>query len=197
MDYSERRREQARRTEQAILQATSELSRQRSFDKVSVRDICARAGITTGAFYHHFRSKEELLDRGFASLDSFLEKTLAQPAPTAPEQLWAILSAYTAFLEEQGWELIARYYERRLSDPRAVHSMDPDRYTVRAVTACLEQAQREGLLDPGENSVKWLSDFFFRHFRGVVIDWLLHCGAYPLLDKVKQDHSLFEHIFRA
>ena len=37
MEYQQRRREQARQTEQAILQAAMELSRQKSFDKVSVR----------------------------------------------------------------------------------------------------------------------------------------------------------------
>ena len=57
MDYRQRRKEQAQQTEQAILQAAMELARENSFDKVSVRDICQRAGITTGAFYHHFRSK--------------------------------------------------------------------------------------------------------------------------------------------
>lgn len=65
MDYRQRRKEQAQQTEQAILQAAMELARENSFDKVSVRDICQRAGITTGAFYHHFRSKEDLLSRGF------------------------------------------------------------------------------------------------------------------------------------
>lgn len=63
MDYRQRRKEQAQQTEQAILQAAMELARENSFDKVSVRDICQRAGITTGAFYHHFRSKEDLLSR--------------------------------------------------------------------------------------------------------------------------------------
>ena len=74
MDYRERRKEQARQTEAAILQAALELARANSFDKVSVRDICQRAGITTGAFYHHFRSKEDLLSRGFAPLDRRMEE---------------------------------------------------------------------------------------------------------------------------
>ena len=46
MDYRQRRKEQAQQTEQAILQAAMELARENSFDKVSVRDICQRAGIT-------------------------------------------------------------------------------------------------------------------------------------------------------
>ena len=66
MDYRQRRKEQAQQTEQAILQAAMELARENSFDKVSVRDICQRAGITTGAFYHHFRSKASRLAGGFA-----------------------------------------------------------------------------------------------------------------------------------
>lgn len=73
MDYRQRRKEQARQTEQAILQAALALAREHSFDKVSVRDICQRSGITTGAFYHHFRSKEDLLSRGFAPLDLYME----------------------------------------------------------------------------------------------------------------------------
>lgn len=50
MDYRQRRKEQAQQTEQAILQAAMELARENSFDKVSVRDICQRAGITTAPF---------------------------------------------------------------------------------------------------------------------------------------------------
>ena len=43
MDYSQRRKQQAQQTEQAILRATIDLSRQRPFDKVSVREICQQA----------------------------------------------------------------------------------------------------------------------------------------------------------
>ena len=30
------------------------------YNKASVDDICAQAGISKGAFYHHFKSKQEL-----------------------------------------------------------------------------------------------------------------------------------------
>ena len=118
MDYRQRRKEQAQQTEQAILQAAMELARENSFDKVSVRDICQRAGITTGAFYHHFRSKEDLLSRGFSPLDRHMEEALSGHETDAPPQrLWLILSTYASFIEAQGWELVARYYQRRLNAP--------------------------------------------------------------------------------
>ncbi len=160
MDYRQRRKEQAQQTEQAILQAAMELARENSFDKVSVRDICQRAGITTGAFYHHFRSKEDLLSRGFSPLDRHMEEALSGHETDAPPQrLWLILSTYASFIEAQGWELVARYYQRRLDAPDDASSMDPTRYTLRAMLDCLRQAEEEGSLLPGW-SVEWTADFF-------------------------------------
>ena len=63
-DYKQRRQREAAQTEQAILKAAMQLCRRKAFDKVSVREICSLAGITTGAFYHHFPSKEALLAKG-------------------------------------------------------------------------------------------------------------------------------------
>lgn len=194
MNYSQRRQEQARRTQAAILEAAIRLCRERSFDKVSVREICREAGITTGAFYHHFRTKEELLDRGFAPLDAYMEQALAGWENRPPEErLWRILSSYAAFIQHMGWELVARYYQQRLSLPSA-RSMDPRRFTLQAMRSCLEDAQAQGRLRP-EGSPAWMADFLFRHFRGVVIDWLLHRGEYPLLPKLEQDYRLFQRIF--
>ena len=193
-DYHERRKEQARQTEQAILRSALELSRVKSFDKVSIRDICRRAGITTGAFYHHFASKEDLLPRGFPPLDTYMEEALRGHEDEPPvDRLWRILSAYAHFTEEQGTELVARYYARRLSTPSAA-SMDPTRFTLRAMLDCLREAEEQGLLAGGQ-SAEWVADFLFRHFRGMVIDWILHRGSYPLLPKLEQDYLFFERIF--
>ena len=193
-DYHERRKEQARQTEQAILRSALELSRVKSFDKVSIRDICRRAGITTGAFYHHYASKEDLLSRGFSPLDTYMEEALRGHEDEPPvDRLWRILSAYAHFTEEQGTELVARYYARRLSTPSAA-SMDPTRFTLRAMLDCLREAEEQGLLAGGQ-SAEWVADFLFRHFRGMVIDWILHRGSYPLLPKLEQDYLFFERIF--
>lgn len=197
MDYQERRRLQADRTEQAILQAAMELFRAGGYDKVSVRDICKAAGITTGAFYHHFRSKEDLITRGFSPMDDYISQALAgsEDAPI-PEQLRILLVAYASFIESQGWETVSRYYQRRLSDPDADLSMDPNRFTLGAMEECLRAAEAQGLLTK-EVSAEWTADFFFRHFRGVAIDWALHRGSYSLRAKLEQDYALFERAFHA
>ena len=195
MEYQQRRKEQARQTEQAILQAAMDLSRQKAFDKVSVRDICQKAGITTGAFYHHFKSKDEMLLRGFAPLDRYMEEALAGHESDPPlECLWLLLTTYANFMESLGWELVTRYYQQRLGTPPS-HSIDPHRFTYRSMVECLRQCEDQGRL-PAGYSPEWMADFLFRHFRGVVIDWIVHQGSYPLLSKLEQDYILFSHIFQ-
>ena len=195
MSYAQRRQAQARQTERNILQAALTLMRERGFDKVSIRDICKQAGITTGAFYHHFPSKESLLNKGFAPLDDYMEAALrGHEADEPAERLGHILSAYARFMEEKGGELTGRYYVRRITDP-TTQSMDSSRYTLRAMVECFRQAQREGILASGR-SPEWVADFCYRHFRGVVIDWVLHNYSYRLLPKMEEDYQLFTGFFQ-
>jgi AcrR family transcriptional regulator len=195
MDYHDRRREQARKTEQMILQSALTLMRERGFDKVSVRDICRAANITTGAFYHHFSSKEALFTKGFSPLDLYMEQALAgkERLPSL-QRLRVILVNYTEFIEKKCGGLTGQYYQQRLLDPMAVKSMAPTRYIHRAMLDCLKEADRDGLLAT-DRPPEWLADFLFRHFRGVVIDWALHDYRYLLLDRMMEDYALFETLY--
>ena len=130
-------------------------------------------------------------------MDYYISQALAgsEDAPI-PEQLRILLVAYASFIESQGWETVSRYYQRRLSDPDADLSMDPSRFTLGAMEECLRAAEAQGLLTK-EVSAEWTADFFFRHFRGVAIDWALHRGSYSLRAKLEQDYALFERAFHA
>ncbi|GGC80928.1 TetR/AcrR family transcriptional regulator [Chelatococcus reniformis] len=54
-------REQVAENRQRILDAAARLFRERGFDGVTVAEIMKAAELTHGAFYGHFRSKEELI----------------------------------------------------------------------------------------------------------------------------------------
>lgn len=194
MTYSERRKEQAQRTEAAILEAALTLMREAGFEAVTVRDICKKAGITTGAFYYHFSSKEELFNKGFAPLDQYMENALRdQPMGNPAQRLKAILCNYAVFMENSG-ELAAQYYQRRLANPGGA-PMDASRYICRALVDCFRQAKEQGIpilrSDP-----EWTADFCYCHFRGVVIDWLLHKREYSLLHKMMDEYAQFQLIFQ-
>jgi len=54
------RQERAERTRTSILDAAAEVIDERGFAGASLSDILARAGVTKGALYFHFSSKDEL-----------------------------------------------------------------------------------------------------------------------------------------
>jgi TetR/AcrR family transcriptional regulator, transcriptional repressor for nem operon len=43
-----------------LLSAASRIVLQKGYHATSVDELCAAAGVTKGAFFHHFRSKEDL-----------------------------------------------------------------------------------------------------------------------------------------
>ncbi|OGO06960.1 MAG: hypothetical protein A2Y73_09280 [Chloroflexi bacterium RBG_13_56_8] len=84
---SQKRGEQ---THSRILDAAAECFARSGYDGTSVSEVCAHAGVTKGAFYHHFPSKQvlflELLDRWLGGLDAQL--ALARiDAKTVPQAL--------------------------------------------------------------------------------------------------------------
>ena len=190
MDYSERRRRQGERTEQAILNSAITLMRERGFGKVSVRDICAHAGITTGAFYHHFRSKDELLSRGLTPMNCYLEAEMAGHEQDPPaERLKRILHTYASFMEGIGRELAARYYQQRLAGA-GLRSIDEDRHTLKAILGCFREAWDKWELS-SEFTPEWVARFCYAHFRGVVIDWVLSEQSDESLTKRMEDEYRF------
>ena len=56
------RKTQSEENKKRIIRAASALIGERGFDNVSVSDITEAAGVSKGAFYIHFRSKEDLVE---------------------------------------------------------------------------------------------------------------------------------------
>ena len=67
-------KETSARHRAALLEAASRLFRERGFEGVSIADIAAEAGLTHGAFYTHFASKDalcaEVVDRGIGESEA-------------------------------------------------------------------------------------------------------------------------------
>jgi AcrR family transcriptional regulator len=70
-------------TRRSILDAAAAILSGREADELSIRDVCARAGVTAPTIYHHFADRQTLIDRVvddcFASFDRWL---VDRSAPT-------------------------------------------------------------------------------------------------------------------
>jgi AcrR family transcriptional regulator len=70
--------ERTEKTRRALLDAGRVLFAERGFAHVSVGEISAAAGVTTGAIYHHFESKEGLFHAVYDELMSDTSARIAQ-----------------------------------------------------------------------------------------------------------------------
>ena len=81
---------------QRLLEAALRLVREKGYAATTVDDLCAAAGVTKGAFFHHFRSKEEL---GVAAARHWADETTALFAAAPYHAPAAPLDRVLAYLE--------------------------------------------------------------------------------------------------
>ena len=87
-----------------LLAAAARVFSARGYERASLREICAAAGILAGSMYHHFRSKEDLFvslhAEGFRTLHERLDRALE--GRTDPwERLEAAIAAHLAQLVDR------------------------------------------------------------------------------------------------
>ena len=93
---------------QRILEAARDVIRAKGFGATSVDELCAAAGVTKGAFFHHFSSKEALGIAaaefwGSTTTEMFAAAPYHQPADPL-ERVLAYLEFRRALIGGETWE---------------------------------------------------------------------------------------------
>lgn len=81
-----------------LLNAAMRAIRERGYSGTSVDELCAAAGVTKGAFFHHFASKEEL---GVAAADFFASRAAAMFAEEPHRGLADPVGRLLAYLDQR------------------------------------------------------------------------------------------------
>ena len=111
-DLTPGKREQTKqKNRQAILEAAREVFSELGYETATVRDIIRRTGLSVGAFYNYYRSKEEVREalaadgaRRFAPM----LKGLRGQAPDFESFVRAALRAYFEFVAEEHAAWVAK-----------------------------------------------------------------------------------------
>jgi AcrR family transcriptional regulator len=137
-----------------ILDAAQALFLEHGYEATSVQQIIDRVGISKGAFYHHFESKEALLDR----LVSRMAAEGAAGARAAAEQAGGSALDRLAACYRQGWSYKKAHLAVGLETMRILYAPDNLHLRTRMVRATqaavlpvmveiIGQGMQEGVFD--------------------------------------------------
>jgi AcrR family transcriptional regulator len=139
-------------TRSRILEAAQTCFAEDGFDGASVAEICSRAGISKGAFYHHFDTKQqvfsELLGRWLDGLDGQLEALSAGTAPV-PQRLVSMAGMVRPVFEVAGEQLpiFLEFMGKAVRDPEVWKvTIAPYRRYRAFFSAMVEEGIAEGSL---------------------------------------------------
>ncbi len=141
-------KERSESTKRKILSAATKLFAKRGFRDVALEDVIKRSGLTRGALYHHFGSKEQLfigiveeVERGLAH--RILEAAKVESDPL--DQLKAGLEAFLNACLDPAVQRILLLDAPTVLGVERWRSVDAD-YGLGLLRQALEEAMQAGLL---------------------------------------------------
>lgn len=184
------RQKQAIATKQKIFSCAVSLFAQKSYENVTVQDICEKAEVSVGAFYHHFSSKENIINEGYRMFDHQSETVWEQGHPKEPlEQIQFLISEQARSMENMGAIASLQYFKNQLSCGEK-YILDPERFFNKTILQAAEHAVSKGLL---KGDTKEIAGDILGLSRGIIYDWCLHEGQYSLSEK---EQRMLEMIFK-
>lgn len=92
-------RERTETTRQALTEAARALFVSRGYAETSTPDVCAAAGITRGALYHHFADKRDLFRHVLAEEAAAVAADIEAATPPEQDPAEALLNGAQAYLQ--------------------------------------------------------------------------------------------------
>lgn len=141
-------------TRARILAAAAECFTRTGYDASGVAEICDRAGVSKGAFYHHFPSKQAaflaLLDQWLQGLDASMQAARGH-GETVPQRLEALAGMVQKVLDaaEGQIPMFLEFWRQATKDPDIWQAtIAPYRRFRSAFAALVREGIAEGTLRP-------------------------------------------------
>ncbi|MBQ3404243.1 MAG: TetR/AcrR family transcriptional regulator [Oscillospiraceae bacterium] len=165
----------------SIFEAALPLIKAKGYDNVTIRDICSAAEISTGMFYRHFESKEQILDFYCTIAAEKLEHFVPSDEHDASviDQIVEYYLYFTRYTMEIGLD-----FWRHFFTPMSETLMESTFHDVviAVPVSVFEYAQKErGLVMPEGRSPRDIALELCTIMKGIFFDWGLQYGELDML----------------
>lgn len=177
-------------TKELVLNTALELISSKGYQNVTVAEICIKCNVTKGAFYHHFSSKESILDQLHLNADQQIEEKIPEILKKPPSlDLFSELSyLYAQMTVARGVEIMKQKFRNNL-DSNYSHVNQDDFYNPQSrpllitFSKIYNELQTSGKANPAF-TFEYFFHFLIVTYDGVVLDWCYRNGEYDLPEAV-------------
>ena len=94
----------SKETKERIFQAAKRILQKSGYEELSIKNICEEAGVSNGSFYHHFKTKDDLLSYYIEDQPSIDPDRLELPKnkEDAKETIIHVYLNYVKYCKEHG-----------------------------------------------------------------------------------------------
>lgn len=168
-----------------ILEVSLRLFQERSYEGVSMLEICRECGITKPTFYRYISSKEQLLRYYFSGSVADVLNTMNK---CDPENHWERLFIGLTYTMEQnaklGWDLYSHYWILNMSESSDIlpYESEVHNVTVREIRKAQETGQIRNQSDPEQLYV------LCRNIElGFIMKWCMSRAVFDLMHHCRED----------
>ena len=110
-----RQQQKSKETKEKIFQAAKRILQKKGYEELSIKNICEEAGVSNGSFYHHFRTKDDLLSYYIEDQPTINPDLLELPGNAAGvrEGIIQVYLNYVKYCRELGVEFMSGYYDTK------------------------------------------------------------------------------------
>ena len=142
-----RQQQKSRETKEKIFQAAKRILQKSGYETLSIKNICEEAGVSNGSFYHHFKTKDDLLSYYIEDQPQIRPALLELPANVEgiKEGIIQVYLNYVKYCRELGVEFMAEYYDtKNQALNAAIRTERP--YPIVTVRTYVEKAIKAGVV---------------------------------------------------
>lgn len=166
-------------TRKLLLDVSTRLFNEKSFDDVTINEICREAGVTKGAFYHHFSSKYDIPMQQYREIqDAFYTDYLNNADLPIQERFYNAIMWYSEYCSRENINIFKNYYKAILASQKS-KLMRRTEMSTRVMTELITQGIAEGLFRKNIN-VPFYTEVITRFIFSLVLDWAIFDGAIDL-----------------
>lgn len=188
-----KRQAQAIKTKNKIYNIAFDLMEKKGFNNITIEDISKKAGVSVGAFYHYFKSKNDILFEIYHRADEYFKENVENilSPENSLNQIIEYFHYYSKYSKSVGIE-----FTKHLYSTENKFFTRKDRYMLAFLQDIIKNGQEKNeiIMDMTPEEI---TDYLFMAARGVVFDWCLYDGQYDLEEKMIAFFRQLVNIFAA